>query len=104
MFMSITNNEEKVTIKEVEVTSARVIRHEEDTEDYRIGFTMVVAGVTIYNCIAFTYKDKKTGKKAWGISFPSRKGNDGKWYNEVYFFITPELKDNIIQQIDKILG
>lgn len=45
-----------------------------------VGFNMVLNGVTIYNC---TVAETKDGK--YFISFPSRKGTDGKWYSYVYF-------------------
>lgn len=45
-----------------------------------VGFNMILNGVTIYNC---TVAETKDGKNF--ISFPSRKGTDGKWYSYVYF-------------------
>ena len=50
-----------------------------------VGFNMVLNGVTIYNC---TVAETKEGN--FFISFPSRKGTDGKWYSYVYFRFSEE--------------
>lgn len=55
-----------------------------------VGFNMVLNGVTIYNC---TVAETKDGK--FFISFPSRKGTDGKWYSYVYFRFS-EADQNVI--------
>lgn len=87
----------KFEVTELEVLKARQFKNS------RIGFDLKVNGITIYSMIAFPYKDKQ-GNDAWGISFPQRKGSDGKYYNEVYFFIDDELRKQILDQIDKVLG
>ena len=66
-----------------------------------IVFDMVVNGITVYNC---NYVEgEKNGKKYSFTSFPSRKGNDGKYYNYVYFPISEYMQLDIEKQIEKLL-
>lgn len=59
-----------------------------------VGFNMVLNGVTIYNC---TVAETKEGK--FFISFPSRKGTDGKWYSYVYFRFSEEDQNKILDAV-----
>lgn len=117
--MTNNSNPHEPTIKKVEVNNMPQVKNEtskkfEFTEcevlkarqfsNSRIGFDLKINGITIYSMIAFPYKDKKTGETAWGISFPQRKGSDNHYYNEVYFFVDDELRKNLLEQIDKVLG
>lgn len=62
-------------------------------------FNMVLNGVTIYNC---TVAETKDGK--FFISFPSRKGSDGKWYSYVYFRFSEEDMNRILDAVSQKLG
>lgn len=62
-------------------------------------FNMVLNGVTIYNC---TVAESKEGK--FFISFPSRKGSDGKWYSYVYFRFSEEDMNRILDAVSQKLG
>lgn len=68
----------------------------------RVGFTLECNGITIYNMIAFPYNDKE-GNEQWGVSFPQKKGSDGKYYNEVWFPINEEVRKDILDMIDEVL-
>lgn len=57
-------------------------------------FNMILNGVTIYNC---TVAESKEGK--FFISFPSRKGSDGKWYSYVYFRFTDDDMQKILDAV-----
>ena len=81
---------------EVEVTKA----HEFKSGD--IGFDMVVNGINIYGCVYLNENPEKNIKDPF-ISFPSRKGSDGKYYNHVYFKITDELFSEIEKGIEAVL-
>lgn len=63
-----------------------------------VSFNMVLNGVTIYNC---TVAETKEGKQF--ISFPSRKGSDGKWYSYVYFRFSDAALEAILEDIEKAL-
>lgn len=62
--------------------------------DWGTSFNMVLNGVTIYNC---TVAETKEGK--FFISFPSRKGSDGKYYSYVYFRFSDEDMDKILTAV-----
>lgn len=62
-------------------------------------FNMILNGVTIYNC---TVAETKDGK--YFISFPSRKGSDGKWYSNVYFRFSDEDTEKILDAVSEKLG
>ena len=96
MFDIEDNKKEVKTNYSVTVTSARSVK------ENRVSFTMVVNGVTIYGNSLIEYKNKE-GNKGMMISFPSWKGEKG--YNDYIFFpITKELKENIIEQIKNKLS
>lgn len=59
-----------------------------------VGFNMILNGVTIYNC---TVAETKDGD--FFISFPSRKGTDGKWYSYVYFRLSEEDQNAILEAV-----
>lgn len=67
-----------------------------------IAFDAVFANAfTVYNMI---YREgEKDGEAYSMISFPSRKGTDGKYYSHVYFKITDDMKQEIEKQISDLL-
>lgn len=66
--------------------------------DWGVSFNMVLNGVTIYNC---TVAETKEGKHF--ISFPSRKGTDGKWYSYVYFRFSDADLEAILEAVENKL-
>ena len=66
--------------------------------NWGVSFNMVLNGVTIYNC---TVAETKDGKPF--ISFPSRKGSDGKWYSYVYFKFAEADLEAILEAVEKAL-
>ena len=60
-------------------------------------FTLVLNGVTIYNCRV------ATGKNGDFISFPQNKGKDGKYYSVAYAPISPESEKKILSKLQDIL-
>lgn len=86
---------------EVSVTRAREIK-KEDNEQV-IAFDINVNGITIYGMI-YRSGVSENGKDYELISFPARKGTDDKYYNHVYFPISRELQDGIIEQITNNLS
>lgn len=89
------NNEKKVNNVEYNVEVTRAIEFKSGD----VAFDMVVNGVTIYNCYV-----RQTKKGDDFIAFPSRKGNDGKYYSYTYFPIDDDLLQNILDQIDAKLN
>lgn len=67
-----------------------------------IGIDLEVNGVALYGS---TYVTRKVdGEEKSFISFPARKGSDGKYYKYSYFPISEELLANIEEQIEEVLS
>lgn len=81
--------------KETAVSELKVTRaHQFD--DGNITFDLQVNGVTIYGCkIA-------EGKNGQFVSFPSRKGKDGKYYSYAYIALSEDDQKVIFEQIEKL--
>lgn len=66
--------------------------------DWGTSFNMILNGVTIYNC---NVAETKEGKNF--ISFPSRRGSDGKYYSYVYFRFSDEDMNKVLEAVaDKL--
>lgn len=78
----------------VEVTRAKSF-------DNGISIDMVCNGVKIYGAWYRTYEDRKNpGDEKAFIGFPSRQGNDGKYYQHCWFPISEDLLQDIEKQIE----
>lgn len=80
----------------VEVTKAKEIK------DGVVAFDMTVNDVSIYGCFYREYTTKD-GKDGTLISFPSYKGTNGKYYSYAWFPISKEIKESIIDQLEKLV-
>ena len=86
-----TKKENKETVvKELKVTRA----HQFD--DGTIAIDLEVNGVAIYNA---ALRDSKNGMF---VSFPSRKGKDGKYYSHVYVKFSEDDIKNIVEQVEEL--
>lgn len=86
----------KKTVECGKVESFEVLKAKQYS--WGVGFNMILNGVTIYNC---TVAETKEGN--FFISFPSRKGTDGKWYSYVYFRFSEEDQNAILEAVsDKL--
>lgn len=78
--------------------------------DSIIMFDMNVNGVEISSCMLKEETVKKDGKKykagdtCYFINFPNYKSDNGKYYNHVWFPVSDEVLQNVIDQIKKILA
>ena len=79
--------------REIKVTRAHQF------EDKNIAFDMVINDVTIYGCMFL--QRKKDGANF--VSFPSKKGKDGTYYNHVYVALSEEEIASIDRQLDELL-
>lgn len=69
-------------------------------DDGSITFNMTVDGfVQVYGCRIYDGKDGKPF-----ISFPARKGNDGKFWNHVYMKLSEEQTEEIAKQVEEKLA
>lgn len=54
--------------------------------------------LTVYNCRVVD------GQKGNFISFPARKGKDGKYYSHAYLQLTDDEQEEIIEEVSKTLA
>lgn len=89
------NKDTSITDFNVQVLKAREFK-------WGITLDLQVNGITIYGCV---HKEGVKDGKPWSmITFPSYKGSDGKYYNNCWFPISNELKDEIEKQISDMLS
>lgn len=104
--MALSRNTEKNTEKKTTwtgnvVKNVKVVRAGWVT-DNALAFNMIVNNmVQVNGCWYRT--GTKDGKDYEIISLPQYKGNNGKYYNTVFFPISEELKSDIINQIEALL-
>ena len=93
---------EKKKKQEQEVQYNVKVRRAHEFKSGDIGFDADVNGVTLYG---LTYMNENPDRniKSDFVSFPSRKGSDGKYYNMYYFKISDELLKDIAEQIGEII-
>lgn len=69
-------------------------------DDWTVTFNMQIDGfVDVYGCRIYDGSDGKPF-----ISFPSRKGNDGKYWNHVYAKLSEEQVEDLAKQIEEKLA
>ena len=87
---------EKITYT-VEVTSAKVV------SDKRAIFNATVNGIKIdgFALCEYTNQKKETG---YMVQYPSRKGSDGKYYHSVWFPVSKEIRESIVNQVLSLIG
>lgn len=81
-------------VRSTEVKNVRVVN---GNNGDLVFFTLVLNDITIYNCRV------ATGKNGDFISFPQYKGNDGKYYNNVYVALSDEDSAQILETIQKAI-
>ena len=92
------NKDEAAKNHEIKVTRANEIESKNV-----IMFDMIVNDVQIYGCSYRTLTNHETNEEFSKIGFPSRKGNDDKWYNNAYVKLTPEDITKIEKQIEALI-
>lgn len=85
-----------ITVDEVEITRAKVINEK------LVAFDMIVRGIKIYGNFIRVYTNSE-GQEGKLISLPSRPGDQGKYYDIVFFPITKDLKDGIIRKVESLI-
>lgn len=91
------NNVAEKTYTKVESFS---VRNSREWENGNVTSTVTINGVTIYNV---RIQQTKDGNHEF-LAFPSRKGNDGKYYPYVYIALLDEDTAKIIEAIDSDLA
>ena len=102
MALKKKSNTEKGNNENLELFDAQVLRAKE--YDSGICVDLILNGVKIYGCWYRTYEDRQhPGDEKAFIAFPSRKGNDGKYYSYAYIKISDEWLEKIEKQIEEKL-
>jgi len=86
-----TTSRESIKVREFEVKN---VNQYKDT----VFFNLVINGVIIYGCRVVE------GQKGDFISFPSKKGNDGKYYNHAFAALSEEDAGKILAEVEKQLN
>lgn len=81
----------------LEVTSLEVTRAHSWGEGKGASFDMKLNGISLYNCRVVE------GKNGDFISFPSYKGNDGKYYSHYWAKLSEETTKEIIAKVEEML-
>lgn len=81
--------------------SIEVLKISSQTEK-KLRFNARVNGVTIYGMQYIEYVTKE-GQPGSIIAFPSYKGNNEQFYNNVWFPISNELKAEFVKQLEAML-
>lgn len=80
---------ECIELRDFSVSGARV------WDNGRITFNLCLNGVTIYGCRVVE------GKEGDFISYPSRKGNDGKYYSYAYAALKEDDVNAILGEVER---
>ena len=94
-----TKTTEKKEREYIKITNLNVdnVRAFEGNKSTTVFFTLIINGVSIYNCKVVE------GKNGDFISFPQTKGSNEKWYNVAYAAISPEDSEKILTQVQTLL-
>ncbi len=65
--------------------------------DWGITYNLELNGVMIYGCRLI--ETKRDGKDVEFVGFPARKGNDDKYYNYAYAYLSPEKTEEICGEV-----
>lgn len=96
--------ETKETKTQEHVNHMISITRAHELDNGTIMFDMSVNDVAIYGC-SYKILQRKDGSGDFAkVGFPSRKGSDGKYYNNAYFFVTEDDLEKIEKGIEEKLG
>lgn len=90
-----TKKQETKQVYDVKVTRAKEVK------EGSVAFDMIVNGVNIYGC--WYREGNSNGQDYELISFPSRKADDGKYYNYAWFKVEDDVKAQIIAQLEELV-
>lgn len=88
-----TTNQKHDYLKVTECTVTRAHRFKDGGESFDVRLN----GITIYGCRLVD------GKNGTFVSFPSRKGTDGKYYAHAFAFLSDETVKAICEQVSELL-
>ena len=79
-----------------------VVTRAKEIKEGTVSFDMEVNGVKVYGC---WYKEgtSSNGKDYQIVNLPQEKGNDGQYYSIAWFPMSKEVRENIIEQLQKMV-
>lgn len=79
-----------------------VVTRAKEIKEGTVSFDMEVNGVKVYGC---WYKEgiNKDGKEYQIVNLPQEKGSDEKYYSIAWFPMSKEVRENIIEQLQKLV-
>lgn len=79
-----------------------VVTRAKEIKEGTVSFDMEVNGVKVYGC---WYKEgtSSTGKDYQIVNLPQKKGSDGKYYSIAWIPMSKEVRENIIEQLQKLV-
>ena len=89
-------NTQTEEVNEIDVLSFEVSRVNQYKDT--VFFDLTINGIKTYGCTVVE------GKKGDFISFPSKKGQDGKWYSIVYARLSSSDQEKILAEVEKQLN
>lgn len=91
-----TSNREAIKVTSAEVKNARVVEYNKTD---LVFFTLVLNGVTIYDC-----QIRTSGAGNDFVAFPSHKSKDGKYYNTVYAALSDDDTAMIVELVQTAIN
>lgn len=79
-----------------------IVTRAKEIKEGTVSFDMEVNGVKVYGC---WYKEgtSSNGKEYQIVNLPQEKGNDRKYYSIAWFPMSKEVRENIIEQLQKLV-
>lgn len=93
--MNLNRNQTGAKIEEEVAINSLAVKNVRAWDNGGVTFDMTVNGITIYGMRVVS------GSNGDFVSFPSRKGKDEKYYNHVYFKMSKETQDKILEKVSE---
>lgn len=101
--MAIKKNAKVEAAEEAKKSYQIEVKRAKELDNGTIMFDMEVNGVAIYGCSYKILTRKDNGEEFAKIGFPSRKGSDGKYYNQAYFRVEADTLAAIEKGIEALI-
>lgn len=95
--MKRTEENKEMEFIKVDGYEVKNVREVKGGKKTTVFFTLVLNGITIYNCKVIE------GKNGDFISYPQTKDKDGKWWNVCFARLSDEDQKKIIADVEKAL-
>lgn len=101
--MAIKKNAKVEAAEEAKKSYQIEVKRAKELENGTIMFDMEANGVMIYGCSYKILTRKDNGEEFAKIGFPSRKGSDGKYYNQAYLRVDADTLAVIEKGIEALI-